>query len=131
VSWSLVTWISFSEQVLFTGLENSTPHSFGRYVLEDPISSICVFVCLSMLLAGYPSVVGSLWRVEDEYCPTVTKEVYRCMLGEDEKLDIRRSAEGLHRAVRCLREKTTRAPGFQINAPSKPLVWASFIHLGV
>jgi CHAT domain-containing protein len=85
----------------------------------------------AMLLAGYPSVVGSLWRVEDEYCPTVTKEVYRCMLGEDEKLDIRRSAEGLHRAVRCLREKTTRAPGFQINAPSKPLVWASFIHLGV
>jgi CHAT domain-containing protein len=81
-------------------------------------------------LAGYPSVVGSLWQVTPGESAAVANDVYTSMLVGDGKLDTRRSAEGLHRAARLLREKSSAIPGLAKKV-ANPLVWAPYIHLGV
>ena len=57
-------------------------------------------------LSGYPSVVGSLWQVKDSHSAEVARDVYEWILEGDGELDVRRSAEGLHKAVRNLRDRT-------------------------
>jgi tetratricopeptide (TPR) repeat protein len=85
----------------------------------------------AILLAGYPSVVGTLWEVNDAQGLDVAKEVYTWMLGEGKNFDHKRSAEGLHRSVRAFRERTRIIAGMSKSVPSDPLIWASYIHLGV
>ena len=65
-------------------------------------------------LAGYPSVVGTLWQAMDISSSEVAKRVYDWMLGgENEKhFDTSRVAEGPHTAVQVLRESTRNIPGF-------------------
>jgi len=72
-----------------------------------------------------------MWHVDDQLSLEVARAVYEWMLAEDSKLDTRRSAEGLHRAVRALREKTRTVAGFSREVASNPLIWAPFIYLGV
>jgi CHAT domain-containing protein len=75
-------------------------------------------------LCGYPSVVGSLWQVRDSYSAEVARDVYAWILEEGE-LDVRRSAEGLHKAVRCLRDRS------RFMMKHDPLIWAPFIYIGI
>ena len=82
-------------------------------------------------LSGYPSVVGTLWQVSDRHSSAITQDVYNHMLEGTDRLNTQRSAEGLHRAVRRLRDKTRRVSDFTRTAPSNPLLWAAYIHLGV
>ena len=77
-------------------------------------------------LSGYPSVVGSLWQVMDSHSAEVARDVYEWILQGEGELDVRRSAEGLHKAVRDLRDRTR----FKMKK-TDPLVWASFIHVGI
>jgi hypothetical protein len=48
-------------------------------------------------------------------------------------LDVVRAAEGLHHAVRELREETRRVGGFSKRSvdSTDPLLWAVYIHVGV
>jgi len=73
-------------------------------------------------LSGYPSVVSSLWQVRDSDSAEVAREVYSWILNDG--LDAQRSAEGLHKAVRDLRNKMR-------GSQSDPLVWAPYIHVGI
>ena len=84
-------------------------------------------------LAGYPSVIGSLWQVNDKYSAELVRDVYTRILGGRYHFDIRQSAEALHHAVRALRMKTrtTAVPGLARTVPSDPLSWAPYIHLGI
>lgn len=81
-------------------------------------------------LAGYPSVVGTLWQVGDMHSAEIAEDMYRGML-KGSKLHTERSAECLHEAVCSLRERMRTVPGFKRKVLDDPLVWASFIHLGV
>ena len=81
-------------------------------------------------LSGYPSVVGTLWQVEDNHSAEIAKDVYQQMLVGN-KLDTLRSAESLHHAVRQLRDKIRTNPWFTKKLPDDPLVWASYVHTGV
>jgi len=54
-------------------------------------------------------------------------DVYAWILQRKDKLNFGRSAEGLHHAVRGLRDRTHRGH----YKKSDPLVWASFIHVGI
>jgi len=72
-------------------------------------------------LLGYPSIVASLWQIMDSHSAEVTKDVY-AWISEEGRLDPRRAAEGLHRAVCDLRNRTRK---------QDPLVWAPFIHVGI
>lgn len=91
-----------------------------------------IHLAASIQLAGYPSVIGTLWEIRDEHSPLVAKHVYASMLkhGEGKYLEIANAAEALHQAVSFLREET-RKTGFRRKGPSDPLIWASYIHMGV
>jgi CHAT domain-containing protein len=74
-------------------------------------------------LSGYPSVMGSLWQVGDDYSAQVSRDVYKWI--SQGKLDIKRPAEGLHKAVCNLRDK------MDFRMKNNPLCWASFIHISI
>ena len=76
-------------------------------------------------LSGYPSVVATLWQVEDFHSAQVAKDVYKWIL-EDVGINAERAAEGLHKAVRGLRDGTRR-----VKKRHDPLVWAPYIHVGI
>ena len=75
-------------------------------------------------LSGYPSIVGSLWQVGDTHSAQVARDVYEWML-EDVGVNPELAAEGLHKALRELREKT------RLFGIHDPLVWAPYIHIGI
>jgi CHAT domain-containing protein len=89
------------------------------HLLDESIS-----LSSAIQLSGYPSVVGSLWQVIDRHSAEVAKDVYAWIL-EGGELEVQRSAEALHKAVRALRNRT------RFCMKNNPLVWASFIHVGV
>ncbi|QRV93604.1 CHAT domain protein [Ceratobasidium sp. AG-Ba] len=74
-----------------------------------------------MLIAGYPSVIGTMWSIKDEDAPLVADIVYSELL-RDGKMDHTRSARALHKAVKVLREKVGDKQIWR---------WAPFIHIGV
>ena len=92
-----------------------------------------IHLASALQLAGYPSVIGTLWEIRDENSVTVARDVYAWMLGQGlhKYLDTTASAEGLHRAARDLRERTRTTVGIKQKGPSDPLVWAPYIHFGV
>lgn len=79
-------------------------------------------------LAGFPRVVGTLWEVEDKYCPIVAECFYASMVTCESALDFTASARALHHAVRKVRELLRIEEGSKIF--DNPLVWASWIHVG-
>jgi CHAT domain len=81
-------------------------------------------------LAGYPSVIGTLWKVGAMDSAEIAKDVYEGML-EGNKLEHERYAKSLHDAVRKLRDRTRILKGFTKMIPTDPLIWAPFIHIGV
>jgi tetratricopeptide (TPR) repeat protein len=80
-------------------------------------------------LSGYPSVVGSLWQVMDNHSADVAKRIYTWILDGDGGFDCLRTAEGLHKAVSILRDHTRVK--MQNNMMNDPLIWASYIHVGI
>lgn len=95
-------------------------------LLDESIINLASAVQLS----GYASVIGTLWYAFDEHSADVTCDVYNQML-QEEKVDTAKAAEALHFVTRELREKTRITPGFIRKTPSNPLVWASYIHIGI
>ena len=82
-------------------------------------------------LAGFPSVIGTLWQVIDSHSAEVTRDVYTGMLGTGMKLDHSRSAEALHHAIRRLRDRTRLSEGLASLGPNDPIVWGPYIHVGI
>lgn len=75
-------------------------------------------------LAGFASVIGTLWHISDRYSIEVALDVYCKMCRTSGRVDPLRAAAGLHSAVRSLRSKLG---GNGDNA----LDWAPYIHLGI
>jgi CHAT domain-containing protein len=78
-------------------------------------------------LSGYPIVIASLWQIMDQQSAGVARHVYEWII-KDSELKAQYSAEGLHLAVRILREETRK------NLKSRkcdPLIWAPYIHIGI
>ncbi|TFK62488.1 hypothetical protein BDN72DRAFT_903192 [Pluteus cervinus] len=86
----------------------------------DDNPSESAHLAAGMLVAGYRSVIGSMWNVRDDCAPQVAREVYK-RLFENGKPDYRRAAYALHDAVQALRKE----PGVSFG------LWVPFIHLGV
>ncbi|KAF8594676.1 TPR-like protein [Ceratobasidium sp. AG-I] len=80
-----------------------------------------VHLAAGMLMAGYPSVVATMWSIQDEDAPLVAEEVYARLL-EGEKPDSRRAAKALHIAVERLREKVGEKAFTS---------WVPYMHLGI
>lgn len=76
-------------------------------------------------LAGFPVVIGTLWKVLDRYAPIVAYDVYTGMLDQG-LLDVSRAAQALHFAIRGLKLLSEKPRG-----KANPIVWASYIHVSV
>jgi tetratricopeptide (TPR) repeat protein len=82
-------------------------------------------------MAGFTDIVGTLWHIYDTQSANIAVEVYSFMLDHEGRLDLVKSAEGLHHALRRLRDQTREVPGVQKKQPDDPIVWAAYIHMGV
>jgi len=78
-----------------------------------------VHLAAGMLMAGYRSVVGTMWSISDEDGPVVSLEFYRYL--KDVGYDSTQSAYALHRAVEVLRERVGERNFGR---------WVSFVHYG-
>lgn len=74
-------------------------------------------------LAGFPSVVGTLWHISDEYSVQVAGTVYRKMCETLDGMDPKKAAVGLHLAVRNLKRESEKFGG--------TLAWTPYIHIGI
>jgi CHAT domain-containing protein len=90
-----------------------------------------IHLCSAVQLAGFPSVIGSLWNVVDAEAAQVAVDVYSWMLKGGTTLQTHKSAESLHDAVLKLRERTRSVLQFQRGNLSDPLIWATYVHVGV
>ena len=73
-------------------------------------------------LAGFPSVIATMWRIRDEDAPKVAHHTYRYLLCNGmESLDPSGAVTALNRAVLALLED----PEVTIDK------WAPFIHFGI
>ncbi|KAG8756520.1 hypothetical protein FRC11_005255, partial [Ceratobasidium sp. 423] len=79
-----------------------------------------VHLASSMLTAGYPSVIATMWSVWDKDAPLVADKVYGQLL-KDGEMDCRDSAKALHYAIWALRREI---------GDEKFLRWVPFIHIG-
>lgn len=70
-------------------------------------------------LAGVPSVVGTLWKINDLETSLVVDKFYE-LLTTNSVIEWDRSAEALHRSIRHRRDQG-----------AKPLDWGAYVHYGV
>ncbi|PVF91858.1 hypothetical protein CPB86DRAFT_820141 [Serendipita vermifera] len=85
---------------------------------DDAIAEESAHLAAGMLLAGYRSVIATMWSIEDNDAPRVAEDVYGRMFQEG-KPNGMEGARALHEAVKRLRES---GAGF--------LSWVPFIHVG-
>ncbi|QRV96073.1 CHAT domain protein [Ceratobasidium sp. AG-Ba] len=86
---------------------------------DETLPEEAVHLAAAMLMKGYPSVIATMWSIEDEDGPCVASEFYsRWLKGAPESL---KSAEALHEAVGVLRDKVGEQNFSR---------WVPFIHMG-
>jgi CHAT domain-containing protein len=88
---------------------------------DEALSDEAVHIAGGMMLAGYQSVVGTMWSIRDDLAPEVVDEFYRRIMGGEDRPDNRKAAEALHYSVQKLRKKG----GIPLTS------WIPFVHLGV
>lgn len=88
---------------------------------DGSLADEAVHLAAGMLMAGYKTVVATMWSIGDEDAPLVAEEVYGHLF-EGGVPDPRRAAVALHKATERLREKVG------IRALVK---WVPYIHIGL
>lgn len=79
-----------------------------------------VHLAAGMLMAGYPSVIATMWGIVDADAPEVASQVYADLL-KDGKMDCTGASRALHKAVAGLRNKIGQ-DSFER--------WMPFVHIG-
>ncbi|MFI6144787.1 CHAT domain-containing protein [Streptomyces sp. NPDC051109] len=100
----------------FLAVLSACSTSQGGFLLPDE----AVHLSASFQLAGYPHVVGTLWPVSDKLATRLAEEFYAALaddIAHGRPVD---PAAALHRPVRALRGRLSRAPH----------LWAAHIHAG-
>ena len=80
-----------------------------------------IHLAAGMLMAGYGSVVATMWSIGDSDAPIIAEKFYRYLI-EEANGDSRRAAYALHRAVAHLRD---------VIGERNFMRWVPFIHLGI
>jgi hypothetical protein len=90
---------------------------------DDNLPDEAIHLAAGMLFAGYKTVIGTMWSIEDNYAPMVADEVYSYIVdSEAGVIDSTKAAYGLHRALCRLRKEV----GEQAFA-----TWVPFVHFGL
>lgn len=62
-----------------------------------------IHLAAAMQFAGFRSVIGTMWAVDDAHTNEITSRFYECMLdGSSERLDYTRAAWPLHRTMKTV-----------------------------
>ncbi|KAG9099567.1 hypothetical protein FS749_000935 [Ceratobasidium sp. UAMH 11750] len=80
-----------------------------------------VHLAAGMLMAGYSSVIATMWSIGDADAPVVADKVYAKLM-EGGVADIKRAARALHMAVAELRDKVGEKEYER---------WVPYIHIGI
>lgn len=88
---------------------------------DENLPDEAVHLAAGMQMAGYPSVIASMWSIQDEDAPEVARGVYADLL-KDGRLDCTRAPRALHKAIAGLRERVGE-PSFER--------WVPFVHMGI
>ncbi|MER8073265.1 CHAT domain-containing protein [Streptomyces sp. NPDC094034] len=75
-----------------------------------------IHITSSFLLAGFPTAVGTLWKIDSTYADHMTRDFYRRTTAPDSP----GAARALHDTVRQLRR----------GIPERPHIWAAYVHAG-
>lgn len=87
---------------------------------DAQLSEEAIHIAAGMLLAGYRSVIATMWTILDNDAPRVTKDVYKSLFSDGKVPDSRQAAEALHDAIEQLRD-----------SGASFLSWVPFIHVGL
>ncbi|KAL5634428.1 hypothetical protein ACGC1H_002473 [Rhizoctonia solani] len=87
---------------------------------DERLADEAVHLASGMLMAGYTSVIATMWSVNDSDGPLVADEVYR-QLVQDGQLGHGEAGKALHEAVGVLREKVGEQEFGR---------WVPYIHIG-
>lgn len=88
---------------------------------DENMPDEAIHLAAGMLVAGYPSVIATMWSINDSDAPLVADEVYGQLI-QDGKLDSNESARALHSAVATLRAKIGETEFYR---------WVPYIHMGI
>ena len=88
---------------------------------ERSLSEEAVHLAAGMLMAGYRTVIATMWSIGDADAPLIAEEIYgRLFAGEAP--DARRAALAVHKATERLRAKVG------VKEFSR---WVPYIHIGI
>ncbi|KIM19786.1 hypothetical protein M408DRAFT_30930 [Serendipita vermifera MAFF 305830] len=85
---------------------------------DEQLSEESVHLAAGMVLAGYRSVIATMWSIRDEDAPQVSEDIYSQLLKEGVP-NRKKAAYALHQAMRRLR-----------GSGATFLSWVPFIHIG-
>jgi len=88
---------------------------------DSNLPAEAIHLAAGMLMAGYSSVVATMWSVQDDDAPVVAEKFYKYLM-EKAGGDSGRAAYALHEAVAHLAE---------VRGEDEVMRWAPFIHFGV
>ncbi|KAG9118856.1 hypothetical protein FRC07_006427 [Ceratobasidium sp. 392] len=88
---------------------------------DEKLTEEAIHLAAGMLMAGYKTVIATMWPIDDRDAPLVAARFYEYML-KDGAPSGKKAVRGLHYAVECLREKV---------GVKAYMRWAAFIHLGL
>ncbi|KAG9108217.1 hypothetical protein FRC07_008502 [Ceratobasidium sp. 392] len=88
---------------------------------DDVLPDEATHLAAGMLMAGYPTVIATMWSIMDDDAPVIAEKVYAELM-KDGKMDHTNTARALHKAVGKLREKVG------VESIGR---WAPFVHIGV
>jgi CHAT domain-containing protein len=87
---------------------------------DEKLPEESVHLASGMLIAGYRTVLATMWSISDRYAPMVAVDVYK-QLSKDMETKDGQAAYALHQAIANLRERVGEMDF---------LTWVPFIHLG-
>ncbi|KAF8750930.1 TPR-like protein [Rhizoctonia solani] len=88
---------------------------------DDGLPDEAVHLASGMLMAGYPSVIATMWSIADVHAPMVADEVYARLMKKG-SIGPGDTARALHYAVAKLREQLW---------PKDFVLWMPYIHIGI
>ena len=88
---------------------------------DETLSEEAVYLAAGMMMAGYRTVIATMWSIGDEDAPLVAEKVYEHLL-EGGTPDARRAAAAVHKATKHLRDKVG------VKEFEK---WVPYIHIGL
>ena len=88
---------------------------------DSELPEEAIHLAAGMQMAGYGSVVATMWSIQDDDAPIIAAEFYKYLIDKASG-DSRRAAYALHHAVAHLRE---------VKGEDNFAGWVPFIHLGI